>query len=101
MPAFAAPISTPTDNGRHIPLVLDLAVWDRLINALARSRIADLLDLVSDGAVLPLPPGTLVAVEEDYATRLHVRVLAGPSAGRSGWLPSGALGPTYLQRRAA
>lgn len=82
------PLSLPYP---HLPLVRDLAVWDRTIRALANHRVADLLDLVVAGQVLPLAPDTDLVVEEDYATLVRVRVLSGASTGAVGWLPSGLL----------
>lgn len=77
--------------GRHVPLVRDSAHWQRTQTALDRGRIPELLELVSTGAVVPLPPGTLVAIDAARSARLHVRVLGGPDAGAAGWLSQTAV----------
>ncbi len=77
--------------GHHLPLVTDLDAWERTIGALARSEVSVLFDLVSEGTVLPLPPDTDLAIEDDFATLLRVRVLAREWNGRTGWLPSAAV----------
>lgn len=75
----------------HLPLIRDLADWDRTIHALANHRVADLLDLVIGGRVLPLPPDTDIVIEEDFATLVRVRIVSGEARGTTGWLPSGLL----------
>lgn len=80
------PVSAP-----HLPLIRDLSDWDRTIQALANHRVADLLDLVIGGQVLPVPPDADIVVEEDFATLVRVRIASGEARGVTGWLPSGLL----------
>jgi hypothetical protein len=84
---------------RHLPLVIAFEAWDRMVSSLGNARVIDLMDLIAEGSVLPIPPDTPVAVEEDHATLYRVRVLAGEAVGRTGWLPS-ALIPGHARRAA-
>lgn len=81
----------PRRPDRFHPLVTDLDRWAAAIDAIARQHLPRLLDLVSEGAIIPLREGTPVEVEEDLATLVLVRVRSGESAGRRGWLPSALL----------
>ncbi len=91
----------PSRGGRHLPLVTDLSAWDRVLRAIAGSRVQDLLDLIRRDQLVALPPGTALAIEEDLATLIRVRVLDGAQAARSGWLPRGLVPGLVFEREAA
>ncbi len=74
---------------RFLPLVVDLACWDLVVEALARQRVPALLELIERGALRPVDPRTEFVLEEDFGTLLRVRVVSGDDAGRVGWLPVG------------
>jgi hypothetical protein len=78
-------------HGPHVPLIRDPDLWQPVLAAVAAGRVRDLLDWVGSGAVVPLAPGTTVAVDAREADRLTVRVLGGPDAGTRGLLSISAV----------